>query len=110
MPHLSLEHSADLAKSHDLSALADALFAGASAHPAFSANPAPIKIRMIPCTHVRMGTQPETFAHLSVLMLPGRDAATKQALAGALLAVLDEHLGDIGCLSVEPRDLAALLQ
>ncbi|WP_372887158.1 5-carboxymethyl-2-hydroxymuconate Delta-isomerase [Shimia sp.] len=105
MPHLILEHSDHLAQSHDLGALADALFEAACAHPVFAAAPRAVKLRTIACAHGRSGVVPESHAHLTVRMLSGRSAETKAALAGDLLAVLDRHLPDVGSLSVEPVDM-----
>ncbi len=104
MPHLVLEHSADIARSHDLDALSKALFDAAAASPVFH-NIAAIKTRTIACDNVHMGTAPETFAHLTVWMLSGRPVEAKQALAESLLAVMDRYLPTVGALSVDTRDM-----
>ncbi len=105
MPHLVLEHSDGLNDSHDLKALADALFEAACAHPVFAKAPRAVKVRTIACANTRSGVTPETYAHLIVRLLSGRTSETKAALAGDLLRVLDRHLGDVGSLSVEPVDM-----
>ncbi|MCW8843050.1 MAG: 5-carboxymethyl-2-hydroxymuconate isomerase [Rhodobacteraceae bacterium] len=104
MPHLVLEHSADLAKTHDLNALSKALFDAAAASPVFH-NTAAIKTRTIACDNVHMGTAPTTFAHLTVWMFAGRPVETKQTLAAALLEVMNTHLPDVGALSVDIQDM-----
>ncbi|SHJ48236.1 5-carboxymethyl-2-hydroxymuconate isomerase [Shimia gijangensis] len=107
MPHLILEHSAELATSHDLQALVDDLFETACAHPAISANPSAVKVRSNACQHLRSGVSPETFAHLELRLLPGRSSETKADLAGALLKALERHLPKVGSLSVEPVEMDA---
>lgn len=104
MPHLVLEHSAELAQSHDLDALSKALFEAAAASPVFH-NIAAIKTRTIACDNVHMGTSPATFAHLTVWLFAGRREEDKTALAESLLAVLDVHLPTVGGLSVDMRDM-----
>lgn len=103
MPHLVLEHSAELGADR-ITATCEALFDAACASPIFT-NLASIKIRSVPCHNVRMGTTPETFAHLTVWLLSGREQPFKQDLARALLTVMDSHLPEVGALSVDPRDM-----
>jgi 5-carboxymethyl-2-hydroxymuconate isomerase len=104
MPHLVLEHSADLARTHDLDAVSKALFDTAAASPIFH-NIAAIKTRTVACDNVHMGTAPATFAHLTVWMFAGRSTEAKAALAESLLAALDAHLPTVGALSVDTRDM-----
>ena len=104
MPHLVLEHSANLTRTHDLDALSKALFDAAAASGVFH-NIAAIKTRTITCDNVHMGTAPATFAHLTVWMLAGRTTEAKQELAASLLAVLDTHLPTVGALSVDTQDM-----
>lgn len=103
MPHLVLEHSAEL-DGDVISATCKALFKAACANPVFT-NIASVKLRSVPCHNVHMGTSPETFAHLTVWMLAGRDEDEKKALSGALLDVMTKHLPDVGALTVDPRDM-----
>lgn len=103
MPHLVLEHSAEL-EDEAIRLTCEALFKAACVSPVF-ANIAAIKVRSIPCNTVRMGTDPQSFAHLTVWMLSGRDTEQKKALAKALLGVMDQHLPEVGVLSVDPRDM-----
>ncbi len=104
MPHLVLEHSAEIADTHDLPALSRALFNAACESDLF-ANPAAVKTRTMPCQNVRMGSSPQTFAHLTVWLLSGRSTTAKAQLAEELMFVLDKHLPDVGSLSVDPRDM-----
>lgn len=105
MPHLVLEHSAELTHSHDLGALADALFDAACAHRLFAKAPGAVKVRTIACANGRSGVLPETYAHLTLRLLSGRSPEDKAALAEDFLQILDRHLPDIGSLSVEPVEI-----
>lgn len=104
MPHVIVEHSAGLDDAHDLQALCHALFAALAAHPAVP-QPDTLKVRCLPCPHSVIGTEPQSFAHCTLRLLPGRDAATRSDLSATLLAVLDRHLPQVGSLSVDLADL-----
>ena len=106
MPHVILDHSADVADTHDMAALCDAVFDTLAAHPAVP-NPASLKIRAIPATAHRLGTDPQSFVHATLWLLPGRDAGTKSSLTAAILACLDSALPDVGSLSVNLGELDA---
>ncbi|MCI2399524.1 5-carboxymethyl-2-hydroxymuconate isomerase [Aliiroseovarius subalbicans] len=102
MPHLTIEHSAGAPLGKDL---CDALFDALAAHPAIP-QPESLKIRTLPCNHHRIGTEPQSFAHARLLLLPGRDAATKAALAQLVLECMAEHLPEVGSLSVDVGELS----
>lgn len=104
MPHIIIEHNAELAETHDLDGLADALMHLAKDSGVFPDTGA-IKLRFLAATHVRIGAGPQTFAHITLKLLAGRDTETKAKLAKDMLAVLDQHLPDVGALSVEPMDV-----
>ena len=103
MPHLILQHSQD-APAGD--ALCDALFGALAAHPAIP-HPESLKIRTLPCPHWRIGTEPQSFVHADLLLLPGRDGLTKADLAHTVLDVLGSHLPGVGSLSVDVGELSA---
>lgn len=102
MPHLTIEHSADVPADQ---VLCDALFDTLAAHPAIP-HPESLKIRTLPCPHHRIGTDPQSFAHAHLALLPGRDAATKAALSALVLEVLERHLPEVGSLSVDVSELS----
>jgi 5-carboxymethyl-2-hydroxymuconate isomerase len=103
MPHLILEHSAEL-NADAITTTCEALFKAANANLVFT-NKASIKLRSVPCHNVYMGTSPATFAHLTVWMLAGRSDDEKNTLSRALLDVTAEHLPDVGALTVDPQDM-----
>ena len=106
MPNLTIEFSAGIEAEHDLDALCDALYEALAAHPAVP-NPASIKIRTLPCPHWRIGTQPQSFAHGTLILYKGRDDDTKADMSATLLGVMDAHLPGIGSLSVDVGELGA---
>ena len=103
MPHLTIEHSQDVAASQ---ALVDDLYDALAAHPAVP-RPESLKIRTLPCTHHRIGTDPQSFAHAHLALLPGRDGPTKAVLAQLVLDRMAVHLPDVGSLSVDVSELSA---
>ncbi|GAB4299501.1 MAG: hypothetical protein Kow0058_15260 [Roseovarius sp.] len=104
MPHIVIEHSAALAQTHDLQALCDDLWQRFAEHPSVS-GPQTVRVRTIACGAGRIGVEPQSFAHATLLLLPGRDAATREALAKMTLDVLAAHLPDVGSLTVRLSDL-----
>jgi 5-carboxymethyl-2-hydroxymuconate isomerase len=103
MPHLIVQHSANVEASH---ALCDALYDALAAHDAIP-HPESLKVRTLPCAHWRIGTEPQSFVHADLLLLPGRDDPTKADLAQTVLAVLQSHLPHVGSLSVDIGQLSA---
>lgn len=104
MPHLILEHSADLADDYDLAEIAQELFDVTLASGVFGAGK-DIKTRTIACENVVMGARPQTFAHLTLRLLAGRSVEVRAKLASDLLAVLEKHMPDVGSISVIPVEL-----
>jgi len=103
MPHLTIEHSLDVAAGQTL---CDDLYDALAAHPAVP-RPESLKIRTLPCPHHRIGTEPQSFAHANLALLPGRDEPTKAALARLVLDRMAAHLPDVGSLSVDVSELSA---
>ncbi len=104
MPHIVIEHSAGMDQSHDLQALCDQLWQAYAAHPSVK-GPETVRVRTIAATASRIGVEPQTFAHATVLLLPGRDEETRQDLAQMTLDLLAKTLPDIGSLTVRLSDL-----
>jgi len=102
MPHLILEHSPEL--TGQVGAVAQALYDATYASELVP-NKSAIKVRTIACDNVLMATKPQSFAHLTALLLSGRSTAEKAALARLFLDVLVAQLPEVGSLSVDPREL-----
>ncbi len=104
MPHIVIEHSKGLENSHDLQALCDRLWDAFATHASVK-GPETVRVRTIAATASRIGVEPQTFAHATLLLLPGRDEATRGDLAKITLAALEEALPDVGSLTVRLSDL-----
>ena len=104
MPHIVIEHSTGLDRSHDLQALCDALWETFAAHPAITA-PDTVRTRTIAATAGRIGVEPQTFAHATLLLLPGRPDEVREELARIILTTLESHLSDVGSLTVRLSDI-----
>lgn len=106
MPHIVIEHSPRLDASHDLQGLCDALWDTFASHPEIS-SPDTVRVRTIAVTASRTGVEPQSFAHATLLLLPGRDEAMRRELAELILNTLDEFLSDVGSLTVRVDHLQA---
>ena len=104
MPHIVIEHSAGLGQSHDLQGLCEALWQAFAAHPSVK-GPDTVRVRTIAATASRIGVEPQTFAHATLLLIPGRDDATREDLARITLGALESALPDVGSLTVRLTDL-----
>lgn len=104
MPHIVIEHSRNLDDTHDLQALCEDLWQAFAAHSSVTA-PETVRVRTIAATASRIGVEPQTFAHATLLLLPGRDEPTREDLARITLAQLESALPDVGSLTVRLTDL-----
>ena len=104
MPHIVIEHSAGLHDSHDLQALCDVLWEALAAHPSVS-GPETVRTRTIAATASRIGVEPQSFAHATLLLLPGRSEEVRADLARIVMEALQAHLPDVGSLTVRLTDL-----
>lgn len=99
MPHIIIEHSSLLEESHDLQALCDDLWKKFADHPSVT-SPDTVRTRTIPATASRIGVEPQSFAHATLLLLPGRSDEVRVELAQLVLDSLQAHLPDVGSLTV----------
>ncbi|WP_422032026.1 5-carboxymethyl-2-hydroxymuconate isomerase [Roseovarius sp.] len=104
MPHITIEHSKGLDTTHDLQALCDTLWEAFANPPSVTA-PDTVRTRTIAATASRIGVEPQSFAHATLLLLPGRDEATRAELAQLTMDHLQKHLPDVGSLTVRLDDL-----
>ncbi len=103
MPHLVLEHSTELAESHDVAALVQELFQTAVDSGVFGAED--IRARSVACDNTVTGAAKPGFAHLILRMMAGRPEDVRLRLAEDLLAVMQRHLPEVGALSVAPEEI-----
>ena len=105
MPHIVIDYSEGLDKTHDLHALCRAVFdaaVGTGVFPDLSA----IKVRAHPCPYFLLGTDPQSFAHAEVLLFDGRSDDQKSTVTRAVLKAMEAHLPTVGSLSVDIHDMA----
>ncbi|WP_109313405.1 5-carboxymethyl-2-hydroxymuconate Delta-isomerase [Ruegeria sp. AU67] len=99
MPHVTLEFSKGIEQVHDIQKICDQLFAVLAEHPEFDAET--IKIRAKPVEYYRLGTDPQSFVHATLLLMQGRDEATRSELTVAILEVLSAALPEVGSITVQ---------
>ncbi len=104
MPHVVIEHSPDAASPLALQALCAALFEALAAHPAIP-RPDALKLRTLQSGVHLLGTQGQSYAHATLMLLPGRDDDTKSDLARTILRVMAKALPQVHSLSVNLADL-----
>ncbi len=104
MPHIVIEHSKGLEDTHDLRALCDDLWDKFAAHPSVQDSKT-LRTRTIAATAGRIGVEPQSFAHATLLLIPGRSNDTRAELAQITLDTLVAHLPDVGSLTVRLTDL-----
>ena len=68
-------------------------------HPAIN-GPDTVRTRTIASNASRIGVEPQTFAHATLLLLPGRSDETRLELAHLILDTLETHLPDVGSMTV----------
>ncbi|WP_282169145.1 5-carboxymethyl-2-hydroxymuconate Delta-isomerase [Ruegeria atlantica] len=99
MPHVTLEFSKGIEQVHDIQTICDQLFAVLAEHPEFDAET--IKIRATPVEYYRLGTDPQSFVHATLLLMQGRDEATRSELTVAILEILSAALPEVGSITVQ---------
>ncbi|SFJ84406.1 5-carboxymethyl-2-hydroxymuconate Delta-isomerase [Celeribacter neptunius] len=103
MPHVVIDFSEGLERSHDMSRLCNDVFEALILDVEINA-PA-LKIRARPQPYFKIGTEPATFAHATLYLLEGRDDETKARLSDIVLHAMDGVLPTVGSLSVDVRDM-----
>lgn len=103
MPHLILEHSSELAETHDIKSILEALFETAAASGVFGRDD--IRARSVTCENTVSGAAKPGFAHVTLRLMDGRPPNVQRDLAEALLEVLIKHLPEVGALSVAPVEI-----
>ncbi len=103
MPRIALEFSDGLQDTHDMQALCDALFEALILDPEIT--PAALKVHAAPVPYWRIGTEPQTFAHVTFYLYAGRDDETKARLTEIVLTTMNTHMPTVGSLSVDARDM-----
>lgn len=103
MPHVTLEFSEGLEQTHDFQAICNDLFTVLAAHEEFDADA--LKIRATPVAFYRIGTDPQTFVHATLLLMQGRSETTRAALNALILDALASALPGVGSITVQEVEM-----
>lgn len=103
MPHATLEFSEGIEQTHDVQAICDQLFVALAEHPEF--DPSTLKIRATPVPYSRIGTEPQTFIHATLLLMQGRDEETRAELNAIILDVLAASAPTVGSITVQDVEM-----
>ncbi len=103
MPHVIIEHSADVAEQIDIGELVDAVHQGTLESGLFDEYD--IKTRTLGYAHHRTGQTRDSFVHVAVHLLDGRDDAQKSALSRAVLGRIEPLLPRVVSVGVEIVDI-----
>lgn len=117
MPQIIIEHSKGLDEEHcsqggqpsTLQHLCDELWQSFASHPSVT-SPDTVRVRCICSTASRIygGSGPtdnQSFAHATLLLLPGRSDEMRQELAQLIMDTLQKHLPNVQSLSVRLDDI-----
>ena len=96
MPHIIIEHSANVAEHHDIDNLVAAVHTAALDHGLASL--AGLRTRAVSRRHYRIATGESRFGFVAITcrIAPGRDAATKQSFLQQLLDAAEAQLRSEG--------------
>lgn len=103
MPHVSIEFSEGIEQTHNIQLLCEEMFRVLAAQDAF--DEPTIKIRATPVKYFCIGTEPQTFAHATLLLMAGRDQNIRAHLNKTILDVLNKALPDVGSLTVKDIEM-----
>ena len=103
MPHCIIEYSRDIAENFDIEVLIEAVHDGAMASGLFPEYD--IKTRAIGYDAHRTGQTRDSFVHVAVHLLSGRDDAQKSMLSELVLGKIEPLLPRVVSVGVEICDM-----
>ena len=103
MPHCVIEYSEDVADQVDIGELVDAVHEGAMASGLFPEYD--IKTRATAYSQHRTGQTRDSFVHVTVHLLDGRDDGQKAGLSEGVLASIEPMLPGVVSVGVEIMDM-----
>ena len=106
MPHCIVDYSEDVAEQIDIDTLLEAVHLGALASGLFPEYD--IKTRAVGFARHRTGQTQDSFVHVAVHLLDGRDDAQKAALSESVLARIEPLLPGVVSVGVEICDMHRL--
>ena len=103
MPHCIIEYSSDVADQVSISDLIEATYRGALSSDLFPEYD--IKTRAIAYQHHQTGSTQDSFVHVTVRLLSGRDERQKADLSEKVLAYIEPMLPGVVSVGVEICDM-----
>ncbi|MDG1997209.1 MAG: 5-carboxymethyl-2-hydroxymuconate Delta-isomerase [Emcibacteraceae bacterium] len=103
MPHCIIEYTRDLEPAVDIRSLVNAAFESIEKTELF--NRSAIKSRAIPLDYFKSGLDRDDYIHITVKILPGRNAEQKKLLTQSVMDGISAIVGGTKSLSVEVVDL-----
>ncbi len=103
MPHCIIEYSQDVTEQVSIEALVAATHQGVLSSGLFDEYD--IKTRAVAYQHHQMGSTQDSFVHVTVRLLAGRDDAQKSDLSEKLLAHIEPMLPSVASVGVEICDM-----
>jgi len=104
MPHITIEHSADLANSWKIAALFDAIERAYSESAIIV--PQNVKMRAISYDRFRVAGASESFAHITITLMDGPTETEKQALSDKIFNAACDVLAPIRHVTLDIRGMA----
>ncbi len=104
MPHIIVEYSKDIEKSVDIPNMLSKLHNKLAEQGIYSTR---IKSRAIACDHVVVGDKGASgcLMHLTLLILEGRDLATKKNFGDPLYQIMNDYASDNCAATLEIREM-----
>ena len=103
MPHCIIEYSSEVADQVSIDDLVSATYQGALSTGLFDEYD--IKTRATAYRHHRMGSTQDSFVHVTVRLLSGRDDAQKAELSEKILVQIEPMLSQVVSVGVEICDM-----
>ena len=103
MPHVSIEFSKGIEQTTDIQSVCNQVFAALADQDVFDAPT--IKIRATSVEFFRIGSEPQTFVHATLLLMEGRDELTRTHLNKTILEVLGKALPNVGSITVQDVEM-----
>lgn len=103
MPHCIIEYSSDVADQVSISDLVEATYRGALSSGLFPEYD--IKTRAFACQNHQSGPTQDSFVHVTVRLLSGRDDVQKAELSEKVLAHIEPMLPGVVSVGVEICDM-----
>lgn len=103
MPHLIVEYAQDKAGTINHMDVMKAVHSAALSTALFAENA--IKVRVKQYDAALVGGEPDSFVHVTIYLIDGRDRLAKKQLTSVVHTCIEELFGNCASVSVDARDL-----